>query len=66
MRCRTNDWRTLSARSVHTNEWRAISAHYVRTNEWHAVSAHHVVVDVPSQRARSRGDTIVDNGLRVR
>ena len=61
---RANDWRALSARSVRTNEWRAISACHVSTNEWRAVSARHVVVDVTSRRARSRGETRLDNGLR--
>ena len=64
MQCRANDWRALSVRSVRTNEWRAISARHVRTNEWRAVSARHVVVDVNSWRARLRGETRVDNGLR--
>ena len=66
MRCCANDWHTLSARSVRTNEWRVISARHVHTNEWPAVSALHVVMDVMSQRARSRGETRVDNGLRGR
>ena len=66
MQCRANDWHALSARSVRTNEWRAISACHVRTNEWRAVSARHVVVNVTSQRARSRGDTRLHNGLRDR
>ena len=64
MQCNANDWRALSARSVRTNEWRAISVHHVCTNEWRAVSAHHVVVDVTSRKEQSRGDKIVDNGLR--
>ena len=63
MQCRANDWRELSARSVRTNEWRAISARHVRTNEWWSVSERHVVVDVTSRRARSRGETRVDNDL---
>ena len=66
MQCRANDWRALSARSVRPNEWRSISARHVRTNEWRMVSARHVVVDVTSQRARSCGETRVDNGLRHR
>ena len=66
MQCCANDWHALSARTVRTNEWRAISARYVRSNEWRAVSARHVVVDVTSHRARSRGETRVDNGLRGR
>ena len=64
MRCRANDWRMLSARSIRTNEWRAISARHVRTNEWRRVSAFHVVVDVTSWQKRSGGETRVDNGLR--
>ena len=51
MQCSVNDWCALIARSV-------------RTNEWRAVSARHVVVDVTSRRARSRGEKIVDNGLK--
>ena len=66
MQCRANDWRALIVRSVRTNEWRAISVRHVRTNEWRAVSARHVVVDVTSRRARLRGETRVDNGLRGR
>ena len=66
MQFRDNDWRALSVRSVRTNEWCAISARHVSTNEWCTVSARHVVVDVASRRARSRGETIVDNGLRGR
>ena len=64
MYCRANDWRALSARSIHTNEWRAISTRHVRNYEWRAVSARHVVVEVTSRRARSRSETRVDNGLR--
>ena len=63
MRCRANDWRTLSARSVRNNEWRAISAHHVSNNEWCAVSAYHVVVYITSRQARSPGDMRVSNGL---
>ena len=66
MQCRANDWRALSARSVRTNEWCTISARHVHTNEWCAVSARHVVVDMTSRRARLRGETRVDNGLRDR
>ena len=64
MQCPANDFCALSARFIRTNEWRMIKARHVRTNEWRAVSARHVVVDVTSRRARSRGDTRVDNGLR--
>ena len=66
MQYRDNDWRALIAQSVSTNKWCAISARHVHTNEWCTVSARHVVVDVTSQRARSRGDMRVDNGLRGR
>ena len=38
--------------------------HHVRTKEWRVVSARHVVVDVTSWRARLRGKTGMDNGLR--
>ena len=66
MQCRSNDWHALSVRSVSTNKWRAIIARHVHTNEWRVVNARHIVVDVTSQRARSCGETIVDNGLRGR
>ena len=66
MQGRANDWRALIVRSVRTNEWRAISVRHVRTNEWRVVSALHAVVNVTSQRARSCGETRVDNGLRGR
>ena len=64
MQCCANDWRAIIARSVRTNEWRTISVYHVRTNEWRMVSARHVVVDVMSRRARSCGETRMDNGLR--
>ena len=53
-------------KSIRTNEWRGISAHHVHTNEWRAISAHHEDVGMMSQRARSRGETRVDKGLRGR
>ena len=64
MHCCATELRALSVRSVRTNEWRTISVHHVHTNEWRAVSARPVVVDVTSKRARLRGETRVDNGLR--
>ena len=66
MRCCSNDWRAISARSVRTNEWLTISVRHVRNNEWRAISVRHVVVDVTSRWARLRGETRVDKGLRGR
>ena len=66
MQCYANDWRTISAQSVHTIELRAISARHVSTNEWRAISARHVVMDMTSQWACSRGETRVDKSLKGR
>ena len=66
MQCHANYWHAISAWSVRTNESRAISVRHVSTNEWRTVSARYVVVDVTSQRARLRGETRVDKGLRGR